>query len=150
MTISAIIRFAQEADIAEMTALLRELFSIEADFRFDELKQRRGLACLLDSSTGKIWVAEEKGCVVGLCTLQVLISTAEGGPVGLVEDVVVAKDWRGRGLGRRLLEAAETWARTHGLTRLQLLADGGNRPALDFYHRLDWQETRLIGLRKSW
>jgi hypothetical protein len=37
----------------------------------------------------------------------------------------------------------------HGLVRLKLLADGGNRPALAFYRKTGWQETQLICLRKS-
>jgi GNAT superfamily N-acetyltransferase len=142
------IRFATEADIPALAALLQELFAIEADFQGDPVRQERGLRLLLDSPGGKIWVAEEQGRVVGLCTLQMLVSTAEGGPVGLIEDVVVASDRRGLGIGRQLLAALETWAVQHGLSRLQLLADRENRPALDFYQRLDWRETKLIALRK--
>jgi GNAT superfamily N-acetyltransferase len=143
------IRFAVESDIPDLVALLQALFAIEADFQGDPAKQERGLRLLLESPGGKIWVAEEQGRIVGLCTLQVLISTAEGGPVGLIEDVVVASDRRGFGIGRQLLAALETWAVQHGLSRLQLLADRENRPALDFYRRLDWQETKLIALRKT-
>jgi aminoglycoside 6'-N-acetyltransferase I len=35
-------------------------------------------------------------------------------PVGFVEGMYVAADWRGRGVGRRLLAAAEHWARGQG------------------------------------
>jgi GNAT superfamily N-acetyltransferase len=84
-----------------------------------------------------------------MASIQTLISTAEGGPVGLVEDVVVAKSWRGRGIGQNLLEALGDWARQHGLTRLQLLADRHNRNALDFYAKDGWQPTALICLRKK-
>jgi GNAT superfamily N-acetyltransferase len=142
------IRFALESDIPDLVALLQDLFAIEADFQGDPLKQEQGLRLLLENPGGQIFVAEERGRVIGLCTLQVLISTAEGGAVGLIEDVVVASDRRGCGVGRRLLAALETWAKQRGLTRLQLLADRTNRPALDFYRRLDWQETQLIALRK--
>ena len=41
-----------------------------------------------------------------MCTVQTLISTAEGGPVGLVEDVIVRADYRGHGIGARLLTEA--------------------------------------------
>jgi GNAT superfamily N-acetyltransferase len=142
------IRFATAADLPALVALLQELFAIEADFRGDPARQERGLRLLLDSPGGKIWVAEEQERVVGLCTLQVLVSTAEGGPAGWVEDVVVASDRRGLGIGRQLLAALETWAVRHGLSRLQLLADRENHPALDFYRRLGWEGTRLIALRK--
>ncbi len=143
------IRFAVESDIPELVALLQDLFSIEADFQGDPVKQERGLRLLLESFGGRIWVAEEQGCIVGMCTLQVLISTAEGGPVGLVEDVVVASERRGLGIGRQLLMAMETWAMQQGMRRLQLLADRDNGPALECYRRLGWKETHLIGWRKT-
>ena len=143
------IRFAFESDLPDLVALLQDLFAIEADFQGDPVKQGRGLRLLLENPSCHIWVAEERGRVIGFCTLQVLISTAEGGSVGLIEDVVVASDRRGFGVGRQLMAALETWAAQHGLTRLQLLADRENRPALDFYRRLDWKETQLIALRKN-
>ncbi len=64
--------------------------------------------------------------VVGMVTTQLVVSTAEGGPAALVEDMVVAPDHRMRGTGRWLLRAAEAWARERGATRLQLLADRDN------------------------
>ncbi|QSA96176.1 GNAT family N-acetyltransferase [Methylococcus sp. EFPC2] len=141
-------RLAVESDIPALMALLKTLFAIEADFQADAVKQRRGLELLLQTPGGKIWVAEADRRVIGMCTLQVLISTAEGGPVGLIEDVVVAEDWRGRGVGKGLLHTAERWALENGLSRLQLLADRNNAPALSFYRRLSWQGTELVALRK--
>jgi len=146
----ALIREARDSDLEDLVGLLQELFSIEADFTPDPERQRRGLALLIDGSPDRrAFVADVAGRVVGMATVQVLISTAEGGPVGLVEDVVVAPAYRGRGLGRRLLAALEAWARDRGLTRLQLLADRGNAPALSFYERAGWAPTQLICWRRK-
>ena len=41
------IRRAGKKDLPDLLALLKELFSIEKDFRFDSLKQGRGLLLLL-------------------------------------------------------------------------------------------------------
>jgi aminoglycoside 6'-N-acetyltransferase I len=38
--------------------------------------------------------------------------------VGYLEGWYVAEDWRGRGLGRRLLSAAEEWARRNGCVEM--------------------------------
>ncbi len=86
------IRHARYDDLDALVNLLGELFSIEADFKVDEVRQRRGLKLFLDGC-GKhrcILVAEDKGRVIGLCTAQMLISTAEGDPTALIEDMVVA------------------------------------------------------------
>jgi GNAT superfamily N-acetyltransferase len=62
---------------------------------------------------------------------------------------VVTERLRGQGIGAALLATLAAWAVQHGATRLQLLADGQNRPALDFYRKNGWLPTQLICLRKS-
>ena len=144
------LRPAKPTDIPELVALLKELFLIEADFDFDPEKQACGLNLLLDSEKDCILVAErlEDNRVLGMCTIQTLISTAEGGPVGLLEDLVVAADFRHQGIGATLLAGAVNWAECRGLMRLQLLADKNNLPALSFYEKQGWESTQLVCLRK--
>ena len=143
------IRTARPEDIPCMADLLVELFSIETDFTPDVEKQVRGLSALVAGPQGRacVLVAEQGGMIAGMATVQTQISTAEGGRVGLVEDVVVHRDFRGRGIGTRLIEAVVDWARSHGLTRLQLLADRDNHRALDLYASRGWDSTCLICLR---
>jgi len=140
---------ASEADIPDLIDLLGILFSIEQDFSPDPDKQRRGLAALLASPTGHIAIARDATSrAIGMATAQLLISTAEGAPSAWIEDVVVREDFRGKGLGRALLDAVLAWARARGAVRAQLLADLDNAPALAFYDRLDWQPTRLGARRR--
>ncbi|MFZ0106430.1 MAG: GNAT family N-acetyltransferase [Thiobacillus sp.] len=135
---------ASEADIPELIELLAVLFAIEQDFSPDTDKQHRGLAALLASCNGHIAIARDTTSrAVGMSTVQLVISTAEGAPSAWVEDVVVREDFRGNGLGRALLNAVLDWARAQGAVRAQLLADLDNAPALAFYERVGWQPTRL-------
>jgi ribosomal protein S18 acetylase RimI-like enzyme len=145
-----ILRTAKPSDIPQLVALLKELFTIEADFDFDQEKQASGLNLLLKSEKDCILVAEllSENRVLGMCTVQTLISTAEGGPVGLLEDLIVAADFRHQGIGAILLAEAVNWAECKGLKRLQLLADKSNLPALNFYQKQGWQSTQLVCLRK--
>jgi GNAT superfamily N-acetyltransferase len=144
------IRPARPGDIPRMTDLLGELFRLEGDLSTDGEKQVRGLSALVADPSGRsgVFVAEVAGVVVGMATVQTLISTAEGGRVGLVEDVIVDRGHRGKGLGTRLLAEVEDWGRGRGLLRLQLLADKENLSAVEFYVKRRWTGTRLIGLRK--
>lgn len=144
------VRPAVPADLDALVRLLGVLFSIEADFRPAPERQRRGLQRMLEDPARRlVLVAEVDGAVVGMVTVQLVVSTAEGGDSGLVEDMVIDEPHRGAGLGRRLLEAAEAWARTRGATRLQLLADLANEPALRFYARMGWARTQLVCLRRG-
>lgn len=142
------IRTAEPADLDSLVSLLAALFAIEEDFVFDEHLQRRGLQMMLDNPRGCVLAAEGNGRVVGMCTGQLTVSTAEGGPALLVEDVVVREEWRGQGIGRRLMEGIAEWAGNNSVSRLQLLADRNNAAALDFYKKLGWRRTELICLRK--
>jgi GNAT superfamily N-acetyltransferase len=141
------IRRADAADIVAMSGLLSELFAIETDFQIDRNKQCAALELLLDSMEVCLLVAECEGAVRGMVTVQLLISTAEGGYSGLLEDLVVTADYRGRGIGKALLAAAIDWTRQQGASRLQLLADSRNAPALEFYAAQNWIRTSMVALR---
>ena len=143
-----VLRAAQSDDIEPMCALLEELFAIETNFRAEREKQPRALGLLIHDPACLVMVAVLNVSVLGMCSIQPLISTAQGGKVGLVEDVIVKKEFRGLGIGRRMLDYAGNWAISQDMSRLQLLADNKNSPARNFYHAIGWSETGMICLRK--
>ena len=144
------IRGGEMSDADELIALLRVLFTLEEDFSFNEAVQRRGIELLLSrqGAERQVFVAEKDGRVAGMCSIQTLISTAEGGLVGQVEDVVVREGCRGNGIGNALMDAVDGWAREKRLKRLQLLAEKDNTQALKFYRSRGWEITNLICVRK--
>ena len=139
------IGFATRADLGAMADLLGELFALEGEFAPRREKQLAALELLLDDADhGRLFVLRDGGRVVGMANALIHVSTAEGGPVLLLEDVIVAATHRGRGHGRRLVEHVLDWARESGLSRATLLADRDNRPALDFYRRLGFEESAMV------
>lgn len=142
------IRPACTHDIQSMTGLLNELFTVETDFTPDIRRQRQGLADLMSDSSANILVAVANGEIVGMCTLQSLISTAEGGTVGIVEDLVVSESYRRQGIGEMLLAEIERLARNKNMRRLQLLTNMENQAALNFYAKSEWDKTHMVALRK--
>jgi len=144
------IRPARPEDIPRMCDLLAKLFAIESDFTPDKVKQTHGLSALVADPSGRtlVLVAVSDMIVIGMATVQTLISTAEGGRVGLIEDVIVEEKFRGAGIGSLLLKEIFARSRKMRLMRLQLLADRDNQPALDFYLSRGLTATRLICLRE--
>lgn len=147
-SVSFSIRTASAEDLSGMVDLLEQLFSIETDFVPNRELQSKGLKLLLKSDSACLLVAHLGNDIVGMCSGQILISTAEGGPALFVEDLVVHENWRGQAIGTMLIEHLERFAKSRGITRLQLLADRGNSPALKFYEKNGWSMNSLICLRK--
>jgi GNAT superfamily N-acetyltransferase len=77
------------------------------------------------------------------------ISTAEGGPVLILEDVIVAAGHRGGGLGRHLVKHVLAWAAAEGMSRVTLLADRENESALRFYRTLGFEESAMVVRRRK-
>lgn len=141
------VRRARRRDLPTMVRLLEGLFAIESDFEVDSAKQRRGLDLILRTAHAAAWVAESEGHVVGMISVQFMISSAEGGLSGVVEDIVVDAAHQGKGIGTLLLKRAVRWAKRHGALRLQLLCDCRNVSALIFYRKQEWAQTSLVTLR---
>ncbi|OEH87009.1 GNAT family N-acetyltransferase [Desulfuribacillus stibiiarsenatis] len=151
MTDTYKIRKAEQTDIPCLVNLLGILFSIEHDFTVDRYKQQQGLERMLaDPERCCIMVCERNHHVIGMCTAQFVISTAEGGLSSIIEDLVVEQEYRGSGVGKKLLNAVEDWSLKNGAKRIQLVADKNNTPALDFYKKNGWNATQLICLHKNY
>jgi GNAT superfamily N-acetyltransferase len=144
------VRKATTTDIEPMVALLGNLFSIEEDFEPDVQRQTKGLTMMLSGTEDRTVLAADLGEeLVGMVSGQLLISTAQGGVVALIEDLVVAPKLRGTGVGANLLAAIESWGRALGATRFQLLAEKDNGPAKGFYEKAGWEVSNLNCLCKT-
>jgi ribosomal protein S18 acetylase RimI-like enzyme len=136
-------------DIPALSQLLQLLFSQEADFRPNPARQIRGLTQIIESpAMGQILVARDQGQVIGMVSLLYTISTAEGGPVAWLEDMIVDTTRRGAGIGNELLAAALTHAKQRGLSRITLLTDATNHAAQRFYKQSGFQKSEMIVMRQ--
>lgn len=139
---------ADRSHVPTLASLLQDLFSQEQDFTPNAPKQVRGLMLILDHpECGRIFVARLNDEVIGMATALFTISTAEGGRVVLLEDVIVAQPYRGHGVGQLLIRHVLCWARSNGFLRVTLLADQNNVDALQFYERTGFARSAMAVLR---
>lgn len=135
-------------DLPELVELLFDLFSMEADFDPDRDKQMRGIKLILEQpNRGRIFVLRNDHSIIGMINLLITISTAEGGFVLLLEDLVVQRDHRGQGYGSKLLDHAIEFAKSKGFSRITLLTDQPNDGAKKFYLARGFYESDMIPLR---
>ncbi len=139
---------ATPSDIPELCRLLEVLFTQEAEFTPNQDAQERGLAAIIGNpEIGQIFVAREGENIIGMVNLLYTVSTALGGRVALLEDLVVAPDARGAGAGSRILEHAIQAARISGCRRITLLTDSANESAQRFYRRHGFGTSSMLTLR---
>jgi len=139
---------ATSADIPALCQLLGELFAQEAEFHPEPSRQAAGLRQIIeDPQVGRILVLRDGDAVIGMVNLLFTVSTALGGRVALLEDMVIAESQRDRGAGRRLLRAAVEVAKATGCLRITLLTDATNRAAQRFYTREGFTVSDMRPLR---
>jgi ribosomal protein S18 acetylase RimI-like enzyme len=146
----ALIEQATLDDLPQLADLLYELFSSEGDFVPDRQKQMRGLRLILEQpNRGRVFVYRWNGIILGMINLLFTISTAEGGFVILIEDVIVRKEYRDRGVGSQLLDHATKYAKQKDFLRMTLLTDRDNEEGQDFFKRHGFFTSHMIPLRLS-
>lgn len=135
-------------DLPALAELLYDLFTQEEDFVPDRDKQLRGLKLILEQpNRGRIFVLRNSTKIIGMINLLITISTAEGGFVLLLEDLVVHNEHRGQGYGTRLLEYAIDFARKKQFLRITLLTDKPNTPQKNFYLKNGFVESGMVPMR---
>ena len=93
---------------------------------------------------GALFVAEERGRVVGFVTCFVDEDTLESAPDEVtIHDLVVTRAARRRGVGRALVEAVRAFARERGIGRLVVSALKANRETIDAYRALGFLPMTL-------
>jgi len=139
---------ATPADLPVLSSLLSILFELEQDFAPDTIKQTAALEQIISfPDTGSILVLRHNGQPVGMVSLLYTVSTACGGKVALLEDMILHPDMRNDGGGSALLEAAIKHARQEGCRRITLLTDRANDGALRFYQRHLFTLSEMVPLR---
>lgn len=135
-------------DLPLLAELLGDLFAAEPDFHPDMEKQLRGLRLILEQpNRGRIFVLRDSLRIIGMINLLFTISTAEGGFVVVLEDLVVHAEHRTQGHGSRLLQHAIAFAREKRFLRLTLLTHRGDGRLVEFYRRHGFYESEMVTMR---
>lgn len=141
---------ARPDDFEQLTDLLATLFTQEAEFAPNRESQLAALKTIVGNpQTGEITVARRDGRCIGMVLILYTISTALGGCVGILEDMIVAEDCRGQGVGRELITTAIERARDNGCQRVSLLTDSDNLNAQRFYRSHGFSHSSMTLMRLS-
>ncbi|CAA7602326.1 Gcn5-related N-acetyltransferase (GNAT) domain protein [Acididesulfobacillus acetoxydans] len=134
------IRQALRADLGDVLGLYRQL-----DLNRNEVlpleQAERILAKMELYPDYKVYVAEINSDIVGTFALAVMDNLAHAGkPSGLLEDVVVGTGYRGKGIGRLMMEYALSYCRKQGCYKVALSSNLAREGAHAFYERLGFRK----------
>jgi GNAT superfamily N-acetyltransferase len=135
-------------DLPQLVELLVALFEEEEDFNPDRAKQEHGLRLILEQpNRGRIFVLRADHQVVGMLNLLFTISTAEGGLVVLLEDLIIHPKHRRQGFGGLLLDYAIHFAKERGFRRITLLTDRISADSQEFFQAHGFKHSSMIPMR---
>ena len=128
-----LLREGKKSDMAAVLLLIKELATFEKEENAVEVTQddleRDGFGNL---PAFKIFVAEQEGEVIGMALFYERYSTWKGRIIHL-EDLIVKKAYRGKGVGKALYTKVLTYADDRNLKRVSWEVLDWNKVAIDFY-----------------
>jgi GNAT superfamily N-acetyltransferase len=131
------LRDAKPADAPTIVALVRLL-----GHEVDEKGVRERINLLAADELAPL-VATLGKQVVGLCGISLMVAIHRDRPVGRINILVVAEEARGQGIGRLLLEAAESNLREHGCAMVEITSNDRLTAARAFYRHLGYERTSV-------
>lgn len=136
-------------DLPALTELVMDLFAKSGDFSPDRTVQEKGLQLILEQpSRGRIFVLRNNHRLFGMVNLLFTISTARGGFVILMEDVIVHPDHRGQGYGSMLLKHVVEFAKQKNFKRITLLTDKISQESQEFFQKNGFEYSNMIPMRR--
>ncbi|GAA0872940.1 GNAT family N-acetyltransferase [Gangjinia marincola] len=144
-----IIRKATVNDVPAVLELIQQLADFEkepgaVEVTLKELEQ----AGFGDSPQFTCFVAEVNNSIHGMALVYFRFSTWKGKTVHL-EDLIVHKDWRRKGLGVALYKRVLEYAKNEGVRRVEWVVLDWNTPAINFYKKSganvlkDWYTVQM-------
>ncbi|WP_417709422.1 GNAT family N-acetyltransferase [Roseibium aggregatum] len=136
-----VIRSASKEDFEGLCALYAQLISHDIPAS-DDLRRETFDQILVQSGVD-VLVADMAGTLVATCMLVKVPNLTRGcAPFALIENVVTHADWRGRGIGKVLMQSATDAAFEAGCFKVMLLSGAANKNALRFYKDLGFATSK--------
>lgn len=113
----------------------------------DRMQGRAFRELLADDRLGSAWFVRVNAQPVGYVVMTLGWSIEYGGRVAVVDELYVLPEFRGHGIGRRVLAQMRAEARRAGIRKLFLEVESFNRRAKALYARTGFGDTRRTLMR---
>lgn len=140
-----IIREAKESDLLTIGKLTLELIEAMGDTEGINIKLiAENCRSLLSEANSYILVAEIGGVVVGFVNFTTRKTILHRSLSGLIDELIIAKSYRGKGIGRQLLSSAIEKSRQLGCCEVEVSTEKINIKAKEFYGQCGFMERGVL------
>ena len=95
-----------------------------------------------------VLVAKKSKKVVGYCSLNIRLNMREQGLIGVLTELIVDKDVRGQGLGKKLMKEMVKQTKKKKCREIQLSSTFPRKKAHKFYQGLGFKNTAYLFWKK--
>ena len=113
-------------EVAEAAAFIHQFRRVLADPRF------------------RAFVMEEAGVIKGVITIWLRESLFHGGPVALIDELIIDESSRGQGIGSQLIDHVVAYCARLGCEEVEVSTEADNLAARGFYARHGFVERGVI------
>jgi GNAT superfamily N-acetyltransferase len=136
---------ATPGDLPVLEGLIGELFEAMVEPPAGGLRDAvANCRALVADPTHGVLVARIGGVVVGMLNFTTRRTIAHARPSALIDELVVSRSHRGRGVGSRLVEEAADRARALGCEELEVSTESSNSKARAFYINCGFDEESVL------
>jgi len=140
-----LIREAKASDLLTIRNLILELIETMGDTVGIDIKLiTENFQNILSEANSHIMVAETNGVVVGFVSLTTRKTILHHGLSGLIDEFIVAKSYRGKGVGRQLMSSTIEKSRQLGCCEVEVSTEKTNTKAREFYRQCGFTERGVL------
>jgi len=139
------LELATEADLLSLRPLFLELMDAMDNTEGFNIEQAfENIRILIKDTASHILLAKDRDAVVGFVNFTTRKTIIHPGLSGLIDELVVSRSHRGRGIGKNLLLAAIEKCRKLGCCEVEVSTEKSNAHAREFYRRCGFEEDAVL------
>ena len=140
-----LIREAKESDLLTIGKLTLELIETMGNTEGIDIQLiAENCRNLFSEANSYILVAEIEGIIVGFVNFTTRKTILHRGLSGLIDELIVAKSYRGKGIGKQLLSNAIKKSRQLGCCEVEVSTEKTNTKAREFYRQYGFIERGVF------
>jgi len=140
-----LLRKAMESDLPIIEKLITELIeSMDNKEGIDTNTAFENCRNLLSDTNSYLLVGEINGAIIGFIHFAIHKALLHSGPSGLIDEFIVTRSCRSKGVGKQLIDAATQKCKQLGCCEVEVSTEFANTTAREFYKSCGFEERGVI------